>query len=185
MIHTRYLIVASLIVGGACSDLPSFDDPRDYQAVPADASMPPRGDASRDASTPGGDGGLPGSDGSISETEGTCDGSYVSCTYRALSQCNSGCEITTLCHGEGVEYCAVIRDPDACDGDMACRWSSGVCRSQTFEACSLNESQTACNNETSYECSWGSSCTGFPDSCFEAKTRSTCIVNLGCTWTPS
>lgn len=186
MTHTRYLIVASLIVGGACSNLPSFDDPRDYEPV-SDAGRPPRADAARDASsTPAGDAGLPGRDAPGSETDGMCEGFSALCEDRALSQCNSGCELETLCHGtEGVEHCAVILDPDACDSDMTCRWSLGYCRTRNIEACSINQSQTACNNETSWDCTWSPACAGSSESCFQAQTRSACVANLGCTWTPN
>ena len=159
MIHARYAVIMLLALDLACSDLPSHDDPR----------TAPVTDAGPDAES------------------GKCAGDYIPCDYRAVSQCNGGCELETACYNTMTEQCATIRSPDACDSNPLCRWSSlGVCALDAGGVCSIYLSQTACNGPSADEdCAWGSTCGGSPDSCSQVKTKTACTAAFGCTWTPS
>jgi len=158
MIPRTICLLLTLLVG--CSTLPGHDDPRD--------------ETGRVGGTP-----------DAGAERGTCGTDFsAACNERAASQCNGGCMLATVCHARTQGTCAVIRNADACDGNSACRWSSGFCRPRSSDICGIYESQTACAGAMpSYDCTWSSACDGFPE-CFKATTSAACGAQFGCKWTP-
>ena len=155
--RTCNLVLCGVLLAG-CPELVSVDDPRTI-------------------------GTGPGSGGSSAD-KGLCTGSPVFCDDRSQAQCNSGCGLQAMCHSPDLERCAAYRNPDQCDADTACYWSTDTCHVERGGACGIYQSQTACFDEPLHECIWGTACDGSATYCFELKTAAACTANLGCAWKP-
>jgi hypothetical protein len=160
--HRAVFLLAIAVV--ACSDLPGHDDPRSFQDGEPDGEP----------------------DGGPAVARGSCSTDFFApCKERAASQCTGGCQLADVCHLKTQGTCAVVRTPDACDGNAGCRWSSGFCQTRESNICgALYESRTACAASTpSDNCAWGTACSG-SSSCFAARSSATCTALFGCKWMP-
>ncbi len=115
------------------------------------------------------------------QENGSCDGSRTSCSYRSLATCNGGCKVEDDCHPITRDRCAAHASADPCDADPACSWSVDVCE-PTGIYCSGHYSKTSCDTVSSKGCTWGPSCSGDADSCYEVDTREACTGRPGCRW---
>ncbi|MGE3545643.1 MAG: hypothetical protein AB7L28_17025 [Kofleriaceae bacterium] len=161
MLRHPHLSVLAFIGGtlatAGCADVPSEDDPRDTTTY---------SESEDDHVDVGG---------------GRCTGSPVSCEYRAVSQCNAGCETELMCNSVVMGMCPLLRDQASCNDNSWCTWSStSLCMVAIGTTCNYYYNELDCNAES--DCVWGSGCDGYPDWCSAADDQTICSSTLGCSW---